>query len=133
MGQLELIGKVSAFVSWANLSNHPTCTTCPYDSLVQKPIVCLGGPTQPTFPNFMMYDRARASVCAIAFKLLWVNSSSLVRSPHSHRILLDANYANPCGSMMRQPIACLIGQPELIVQISQWMKWAHESACRRLL
>src|SRR6266581_1342008 len=97
MGELELIGKVSAFTSRANLGGHPArCKLC--------------GPKQQS--------RAAANCvlegqCELIAQILWANSSSSVRSVHSHRgptsaaIPLGANYAGPSNSLVRQPIVCL--------------------------
>src|SRR6266704_2369663 len=123
MGELELIGKVSAFTSRANLGGHPArCKLC--------------GPKQQS--------RAAANCvlegqCELIDKILqcikWANMSSSTRSVHSHRgptsaaTPLAANYVGPRDSLVWQPIVCFMGQCELNAQILRCMKWAHAGAC----
>jgi len=70
VGQLDLIGKVMAFSSWANastfLGSYPT--NCndegPHSSLVWQPIVYLMGQSEPAVQILQYMKWAHASACA---------------------------------------------------------------------
>jgi len=178
VGQRELIDKVSAFTSWANLGSHPTsCKLCGPTRQSRAAANCvLDGPMRANCLNITMHEMGACAggppglcgqtrahrQCALdglmrancpnitvhemgpcegmrtrASRPLWANPSSSAIPVHSHRgptsaaIPLAANYAGPRDSLVWQPIACFMGQCELIAQILQCMKWAHVRACTR--
>src|SRR6267378_2414546 len=147
VGQLQLISKVSAFTSWANLgSQSSSCKLCGPMRQSRAAASCvLDGPMRAKCPNIIVHPAAhcvldgpmRANCPNItvhetgpckglgtrASRPLWANLSSSARSVHSLHgptsaaILLAANYVGPCDSLVQQPVVCFMGQCKLNVRI----------------
>jgi len=132
VGQSKPAVKILQYAKWAHASAcaHLYSGCC--------------GPMRANNPNITVHEMG--PFCGLnkrAFRLLWPNSTSLARSWQSHHrpmwatvsaaIPLTANNEGPCGSLIWQPIVCLMGQCKLVVQVTQYIKWAHASACMWLL
>src|SRR6266581_4463898 len=138
MGQRELIDKVSAFTSWANLGSHPaSCKLCGPTRQSRAAANCvLDGPMRANCLNITGHEIGPCEgMRTSASRPPWANPSSSTRSVHSHSgptsaaIPLAANYVGPRDSLVWQPIVCFMGQCELNAQILRCMKWAHAGAC----
>src|SRR5712691_1897420 len=145
VGQLELISKVSAFASWANLGSHsascklcgptrqsraaascvlygPMRAKCP-NIIVHPAAHCvLDGPMRADCPNITVHETGpRKGLGMRASRPLWANPSSSARTVHPHHgptsaaSLLAANYVGPRDSLVQQPVVCLMGQCENII------------------
>jgi len=127
MGQCKLVVQISQHVKWAHMS---ACT--------QLLSGCCG-PVQADSPNITAnemgpwegikhksFQAAVGQLCLIVKAMasaLQADAATLVSTP------LTVHCEGPHSSLVRHLILCLMGQCELVVQISQYMKWAHASAC----
>src|SRR6266581_4477843 len=106
MGELELIGKVSAFTSWANLGSHPArCKLC--------------GPKQQSRAAANCVLEGQCELIAQILRCMkWAHAGACAGG-------LQASVGKP----ERIGNVCMVGQCELIAQILWCMKWAHVRAC----
>ena len=130
MGRCKLVVQISQDMKWAHMR---ACTQLLSAAVGQCELI-----VQISQQMKWAYGRV---LSMRAFRLLWASLVSSARPCHGICIAgrcghiglqlspLTIHCEGPHGSLVQHLILCLMGQCKPVVQISQYMKWAHASAC----